>query len=170
MAHSTAQNGCDDTVVFESIYMLLKRSEKGLSFEVTTSFLLCSECLSQEWRAARVRTNKWQCKWEDDSTHNREDGERESQLLLAIPYIAGLSENIRCMCRNYNIRVVSSQDGHFGLCSPESRIHCKKNNESRTFVMWVAHLDLCLFLPPIYILHNHFLITWPQYSPKQLLW
>lgn len=41
----------------------------------------------------------------DDWAHNKKDEKKEDQKLVVIPYIPGLSEGIRCVCKEYNIRV-----------------------------------------------------------------
>ena len=37
---------------------------------------------------------------------NRRSGEEERGSLVVIPYVAGMSEDIRCVCREFSIRVV----------------------------------------------------------------
>ena len=53
-----------------------------------------------------IRTSSVPVTQEEDLTPNKEDEEKESQPLMVIPYIAGLSEDTRRVCREFNIRVV----------------------------------------------------------------
>ena len=41
-----------------------------------------------------------------DTTSRDEEQEEERGPLVVIPYVAGLSEDVRCICRKFNIRVV----------------------------------------------------------------
>ena len=54
-----------------------------------------------------IRTSSVPVTQEKGLTPNKEDEKKESQPLMVIPYIAGLSEDIRHVCREFNIRVVS---------------------------------------------------------------
>ena len=42
----------------------------------------------------------------DTSGRDEEQAEREKEPLVVIPYVAGMSEDIRRVCRKFNIRVV----------------------------------------------------------------